>query len=115
MTIRLYMDEHIHSQITIALRLRGVDVLTVQEDGLSGQPDPVLLDRAHELKRVLLSQDTDFLIEAQQRQQAGQAFSGVIFARQSRGAIGQYIRDLEIIAQVGEPSDFVNQVEFLPL
>jgi hypothetical protein len=28
MTIALYMDEHIHSSITVGLRLRDVDVLT---------------------------------------------------------------------------------------
>jgi hypothetical protein len=27
------MDENVHGAITIGLRLRGVDVLTVQEDG----------------------------------------------------------------------------------
>jgi hypothetical protein len=30
MTIALYMYEHIHASITVGLRLRDVDVLTVQ-------------------------------------------------------------------------------------
>ncbi|MEQ8958316.1 MAG: hypothetical protein RLP02_10380 [Coleofasciculus sp. C2-GNP5-27] len=32
MTVALYMDEHIRRSITLGLRLRGIDVLTVQED-----------------------------------------------------------------------------------
>ena len=33
MSVRLYMDVHIPAAITEGLRLRGVDVLTAQEDG----------------------------------------------------------------------------------
>ncbi len=33
--IPVYMDEHVPKAITIGLRMRGIDVLTVQEDGLS--------------------------------------------------------------------------------
>ncbi len=36
MTLAFYMDEHVHRAITNALKLRTVDVLTVQEDGLTG-------------------------------------------------------------------------------
>ena len=115
MSVAFYMDEHVHSQITVALRLQSVDVLTVQEDGLSSEADVRLLDRAYKLRRVLFSQDRDFLIEAQRRQTLGIPFAGIIFARQSRGAMGQYIRDLELIAQIGQLEDFINRVEFLPL
>jgi hypothetical protein len=45
-TVALYMDEHIHRAITTGLRLRGVDVLTAQDDGRRQVPDHVLLDRA---------------------------------------------------------------------
>lgn len=39
------MDEHVHRAITIGLRMRSIDVLTVQEDELTATPDPLLLDR----------------------------------------------------------------------
>ena len=35
MSVALYMDVHVPLPITSALRLRGVDVLTAQEDGAS--------------------------------------------------------------------------------
>jgi predicted nuclease of predicted toxin-antitoxin system len=109
------MDEHVHMAITIGLRFRDVDVLTVQEDNRAGTPDPLLLDHATELGRVIFSQDQDFLVEAQRRQTQGINFSGVIFARQSRVTIGDCIRDLEIIAKVGNLAEFANRVQFLPL
>ena len=46
MISKLYMDEHVPSAITEGLRWRGVDVLTAQEDGRTGEDDPELLDRA---------------------------------------------------------------------
>jgi hypothetical protein len=70
------MDEHVHRAITTGLRLRDVDVLTVQEDNHRNVSDAVLLDRATELGRVLFSQDEDLLIEAHRRQVEGMPFAG---------------------------------------
>lgn len=64
MSVALYMDEHVHRAITAGLRLRGVDVLTAQEDSRRNVLDDVLLDRATELQRVLFSQDEDPLAKA---------------------------------------------------
>lgn len=109
------MDEHVPRAITGGLRLRGVDVLTVQEDGRRGSPDPEILDRATELGRPLFSQDDDLLVEAHRRQAQGVPFAGVIYAHQLHITIGDCIRDLELIARAAEPSDLEGRVEFLPL
>ncbi len=66
------MDVHVRRAVTDGLRLRGVDVLTAQEDSTAEFEDPELLDRAAELKRVLFSQDDDLLREANKRQQTGE-------------------------------------------
>ncbi len=115
MTVALYMDEHVHRAITVGLRMRGVDVLTVQEDGFRNTPDSLILDRATELGRVLFSQDDDLLAEATRRQRMGQPFAGVIYAHQQRTNIGMCVRDLELITQAAEPEDLANRVEYLPL
>ena len=47
--ITFYIDENVHRGITNGLRIKGVDVLTVQEDGRTGIKDPAVLDRATEL------------------------------------------------------------------
>jgi len=109
------MDENVHRAITSGLRLRGVDVLTVQEDSRSGLEDPLVLDRAVELRRVLFSQDEDLLAEARERQTEGRSFPGVIFAHQLHVTIGDCVRDLELISEAADPADLSDRVEFLPL
>ena len=64
---------------------------------------------------MLFTQVDDLLTEATQRQRQGQTFSGVIHAHQRRVSIGDCVRDLELIVQVGEPGDMAGQTLFLPL
>lgn len=115
MAVRLYMDVHVPRAVTLALRLRGVDVVTAQDDGSARLDDPQLLDRATQLGRVLFSQDDDLLREAARRQRAGEAFAGVVYAHQLRVTIGQLVEDLTIVATAGEPDGLAGRVEFLPL
>ncbi len=115
MALALYMDHHVPKAITNGLRLRGVDVLTAHEDGTHQYADDDLLDRATELKRVLFTQDDDLLEEAAKRIQEDILFYGVIYGHQLRVSIGVCVNDLEMIAQVGEPEEIINRVQFLPL
>lgn len=109
------MDVHVPGAITEGLRLRGVDVLTVQEDGAARLSDSALLDRATALGRVLFSRDEDLLREASQRQRSGGTFTGLFYAHHLKATIGQCVRDLELIAHAGEAEHFANRVEYLPL
>ena len=115
MSIRLYIDVHVRRAVTAGLRLRGVDVLTAQEDGTGELPDPELLDRATELGRVLFTQDDDLLREAKRRQQTGESFAGIIYAHQPGITVSQCIADLEFIAQASEPHEWLNRTVYLPL
>ena len=94
---------------------RGVDVVTAQEDGASELPDPELLDRATALGRLLFTQDDDLLRQAKQRQQTGERFAGIIYAHQLGITVSQCIADLELIAYVSEPHEWLNRTIFLPL
>lgn len=91
MPISFYMDEHIPKAITLGLRMRGIDVLTAQEDGKEGNSDPELLDRANALKRVLFTFDDDLLSEAADRQRAGKPFCGVVYAHPLQISIGKCV------------------------
>src|SRR4051794_27059469 len=107
MSITLYMDVHVHGQVTRGLIHRGVDVLTAQDDGADTLPDPALLDRATALGRVLFSQDPDLLAETRRRQQAGEHFAGLVYlvyVGQLKMSLGHMIRDLEMLAKVYEPA-----------
>jgi predicted nuclease of predicted toxin-antitoxin system len=79
------MDVHVPA----AVRLRGVDVVTAQEDGRELAADPYLLDRATELGRVVVTMDEDFLAAATRRQRAGIRFGGVIYAHQHEVTLGR--------------------------
>jgi protoporphyrinogen oxidase len=115
MALTVYMDQHVPKAITVGLRLRGVDVVTAYEDGAAELHDPELLDRASALQRVLFTQDDDLLDVAVRRQRENVPFYEVIYAHQLQVSIGACVRDLELIAQAGEPDDVVNQIQFLPL
>lgn len=43
MSVRLYMDVHVRRAVTEGLRLRGVDLLTAQEDGAESLQTPTYL------------------------------------------------------------------------
>ncbi|MEP7013219.1 MAG: DUF5615 family PIN-like protein [Acidobacteriota bacterium] len=109
------MDENVNGAITAGLRARGVDLLTVQEDDRSGIPDASVLDRATQLGRCLVTHDVDFLTEVHLRPNAGQSFVGVVYAHPNRIGVGECIRDLELIAEVGDPESQANRIEYLPL
>lgn len=114
MPIALYMNEHVSRAITIGLRMRGVDVITAQEDKATGISDPKLLDRAAALQHSLFTNDDDLLAEATRRQRR-RTPCGVVYAYPLRISIGACVRDLEIIAKAEEPEDLADRVEFLPL
>ncbi|MCH7752085.1 MAG: DUF5615 family PIN-like protein [Planctomycetes bacterium] len=115
MSLLLYMDVHVHRGITLGLRRRGIDVLTSQEDETTTLPDDLLLDRASQLRRILFSQDRDFLRETSNRLSIGRASAGVVYAHPLRVPIGTCIADLEILAKLCTPEEMANQVIYLPL
>lgn len=115
MSVALYIDHHVNVAITAGLRRRGVEVLTCEEDGTARSEDEEILERATQLGRSVFSQDDDFLALADQWVENGREFAGVIYAHQLGITIGQAVRDLELIAQVLEPEEMTNRIEFLPL
>jgi hypothetical protein len=114
-SLALYMDEQVPYAITESLRLRGIDVLTVQEDNRGHTDDDILIDRAAELGRLLFSADPDMLRHATRRQRSGLPFRGVIHADFMEVSIGQCVRDLELICGAGSDEDFAGRVCYLPL
>lgn len=115
--VRFLADEDFNNDLLRALRRRrlAVDVVRVQDVGLSGRPDPAVLAWAAEQGRVLLTHDVATLVgHALARLGAGEAMAGVLVAPQTAPA-GAVVDDLELIDAVGQPDDWAGRVIFLPL
>jgi hypothetical protein len=115
MPVPLYMDVNVPQSITDQLRQRGVDVVTAIEDGARELADYELLQRAGGLGRAVFTHDARFKALAEDWQRQGRPFAGLLFGRQLGGTIGQFVRDLELIARACEPNDCRNTVQYLPL
>lgn len=103
MALRLYFDVHIWKAILDGCRLRGIDVLTAQEDQTREFDDDSLLQRATGLNRILFTFDADFLELANLRQKSNRPFSGIVYAHEMKVEVRQCIEDLELISQAAEP------------
>jgi hypothetical protein len=115
--LRLLIDEDFNQRILRGLkRLQpGLDHALVQDAGLEGAADPLVLARAAELNRVLVTHDLKTMPKhAYARVQTGQAMAGVI-AVPKRLSIGMAVEELHLIVECCEPSEFIDRVLFLPL
>jgi len=106
--VQLYVDVHVSQAITDQLRRRGVDVLTAIEDDSDELLDDQLLERVRSLGRVLFTQDIRFKAMAEDWQRQGKPFAGLIFGHQLGGTIGQFVKNLELIAQASDPNEWLN-------
>ncbi len=106
--IKFYADEHVARAVIRGLRERGADVLTVREAGLLGASDRKHIERAHQERRVVFTQDADFLrLHAE-----GVPHAGIVFARQGT-SVGDVIRGLMLIRQALSAEEMGHHVEFL--
>lgn len=94
-------------------RLPSLDLVRVQDVGLSAAPDPDVLEWAARENRVLLTHDFDTLIGyAWDRVRAGLPMPGVVAVRQGMAA-GRVIEEIELIAGASEEGEWANQVLFV--
>jgi predicted nuclease of predicted toxin-antitoxin system len=59
--IRFHLDENVSNAVAEGLRRRGIDVTTTPEESLISVSDLGQLEFALSQKRVIFTQDTDFL------------------------------------------------------
>jgi predicted nuclease of predicted toxin-antitoxin system len=114
----LAADEDVHGHILRGLRLREphIDLVRIQDAGLAGSIDPVILEWAAKEGRVLITQDMRTMIGyAWARVKARQSMPGVIVRDETAVTIRQAIDDLLVIALCSAADDFKDQVFYLPL
>jgi predicted nuclease of predicted toxin-antitoxin system len=65
-TIRFHLDEHCDPAIAAGLRLHNIDVTTTANAGLLRAPDEKQVAYALNERRVVFTQDKDFLLEQEE-------------------------------------------------
>ena len=106
--VRFYADEQIPKAVVTALRSRGLDVVTVVDVGLRTASDERHLAFAYEERRVVITQDEDFLTLAA----AGSVHAGIAYAPQG-ATIGRMVRGLVPIHAVLSTDDMIGTIEFI--
>lgn len=90
------------------MRARGVDVSRVQEEGLRGADDDVLVKKAHSEGRVILTQDRDFL----RLHAAGVAHSGIVYTPQ-QSSVSRLISGALLVYEILSAEDMMGHIEFV--
>jgi hypothetical protein len=115
MQIRLYLDEDaMDGNLVWALRVRGVDVTTALDAGLTGSADEEHLKYAIASERTLYSFNVrDFISLHTAYVAASKQHAGIILGQQQRYSVGEQMRRLVRLIQMRSAESLRNTVEFL--
>src|SRR5687768_18151172 len=97
----LAIDENLNNNIVRGLlrRKSDLDIVRVQDAGLSGETDPIILEWCANTGRVLLTHDVSTITKhAYERVAAGKSMPGV-FEVPREISIGEAIEDILLIAE----------------
>jgi hypothetical protein len=115
--IRLAADENLNNDILrgVLRRQPDLDIVRVQDVGLSSAEDPVVLEWAAQEERVLLTHDVSTITKyAYERVRAGKPMPGV-FEIGRTVPIGRAIEDVLLLAECSLDGEWEGQVRYLPL
>ena len=114
--IKLLADENFNNAVVRGLlrRIPELNLVRVQDVGLSGVDDPTILDWAAQEARILLTHDVSTITRyAYDRVRQGQTMSGVIEVS-ANAPIGRVIEDMLILIECGREGELEDQIQYLP-
>ena len=117
--LRLAADENFNNRIVRGLlhRKPDLDIVRIQDIGLSGADDQTVLEWAAQEERVLLTHDVRTITQyAYERVDADQLMPGV-FEVSPDISIGIYraIEDILLLAEYSLDGEWEGQIRYLPL
>src|SRR3954452_21337441 len=115
--LRLAADENLDGAIIrgVLRRKPDLDIVRIQDAGLSGKDDPAVLDWAAQEGRILLTHDVTTITHfAYERIRASKSMPGV-FEVNLNSAIGQIIEDILLLAECSVDGEYEGQIIYLPL
>lgn len=113
----LAADENFNNNIVRGLLRRNskLDIVRIQDAGLSGVDDRTVLEWSAEEGRVLLTHDVSTITHyAYERIRAGKPMSGVLEVGRSV-PIGAAIEEILLLAECSLDGEWEGQVYYLPL
>ncbi len=115
--IKFLADENFNNNIVRGLLRRNpsIDILRVQDVGLSGEDDPAVLEWAAQENRVLLTHDVKTITKYAYERVSTNKFMPGVFEVNRHIHAGQLIEDLLLLAECSEDGESEGQVQYLPL
>ena len=113
----LVADENFNNDILRVLLRRdpSLDIVRIQDVGLTHAPDPVVLEWAAQQNRILLTHDRNTITKfAYQRVVEGKPMPGVIEVDRSV-PMSVTIGDILLLAVSSNSGEWENQIIYLPL
>ena len=113
----LAADENFNNDIVRGLLRRkpDLDIVRVQDAGLSGADDPTVLEWAAQERRILLTHDVSTITHCvYERVRAGKRMPGV-FEVSRNLRIGVVIEDILLLTECSLEGEWEGQVRYLPL
>ncbi|HEX7448468.1 MAG TPA: DUF5615 family PIN-like protein [Pirellulales bacterium] len=117
MKYKLLADESLNGAVLRGLLLREptLDIVRVQDVGLYGKGDPVVLAWAASEDRIIVTHDGATMPDhAYHRIDAGEYMPGVFVIRR-RQSVGHAIDEILLTIECSEASEWVDRVVRLPL
>ncbi len=115
--MKLLADENFDNTLVRGLLRRrpSIDIVRVQDVGLSGENDPTILAWAAQENRILLTHDVATITRfAYERVTQGLSMPGVIEVS-TDARTGQVIEDILILIECGLEGELAGQIQYLPL
>jgi hypothetical protein len=115
--LRLAADENFNNDIVRGVRRRSaeVDIVRVQDAGLTSADDPTILEWAAQNGRVVLTHDVTTMTRfAYDRVRDGKAMPGV-FEVSGQVPIAVAVEDILLLAECSLEDEWEGQVRYLPL
>jgi hypothetical protein len=115
--LRLAADENFNRNIVRGLlrRKSKLDIVCIQDVGLSGADDPTILEWSASENRVLLTHDVSTMTHyAYERVQRGLSMPG-LFEVNRKISIGQAIEDILLLVEFSFDDEWQGQVRYFPL
>lgn len=114
--LKFLADENFDNTIVRGLFRRNpiLDIVRVQDVGLSGKDDPTVLEWAAKEGRILLTHDVTTITRyAYDRVREGQAMPGVIEIS-TDASIRRVIEDILVLVECSQDGELEGQVQYLP-